>query len=83
MIEAIKNALINACRTLLRPFALLLLKGGMTWKEFAEISKSVFVSVATDEFENRSRPANVSRVSILTGISRIEVKRQRDLLESD
>ena len=83
MSEVIKNALINACRTLLRPIALLLLKGGMTWKEFAEISKSVFVSVATDEFGIRGRPTNVSRVSILTGISRKEVKRQRDLLESD
>lgn len=83
MSEIIKNALINACRTLLRPIALLLLKGGMTWKEFAEISKSVFVSVATDEFGIRGRPTNVSRVSILTGISRKEVKRQRDLLDSD
>ncbi len=44
------------------------------------MSKSVFVSVATDEFGIRGRPTNVSRVSILTGISRKEVKRQRDLL---
>lgn len=83
MTEKIKNALQNACRTLLRPIALLLMKGGMTWKEFAEISKSVFVSVASDEFGIRGRPTNVSRVSILTGISRKEVKRQRDLLAAD
>ena len=80
MSETLKNALQNACRTLLRPIALLLLKGGMTWKEFSDLSKSVFVSVATDEFGIRGRPTNVSRVSILTGISRKEVKRQRDLL---
>ena len=83
MSETLKKALQNACRTLLRPIALLLLKGGMTWKEFADLSKSVFVSVATDEFGIRGRPTNVSRVSILTGISRKEVKRQRDLLESE
>ena len=52
----------------------------MTWREFSELSKSVFVSVASDEFGIRGRPTNVSRVSILTGISRKEVKKQRELL---
>lgn len=80
MTERLKTSLVNACRALLRPIALVLLRGGITWKEFAEMSKSVFVSVATDEFGIRGRPTNVSRVSILTGISRKEVKRQRDLL---
>lgn len=56
------------------------MKCGMTWKEFSDLSKSVFVSVATDEFGIRGRPTNISRVSILTGISRKEVKRQRELL---
>lgn len=75
------QTLRNACRALLRPIALVLLRGGITWKEFADISKSVFVSVATEEFGIRGRPTNISRVSILTGISRKEVKRQRDLLD--
>jgi len=66
---------------LLRPIASLLLKCGMTWKEFSAVSKSVFVQVATEEFGIRGRPTNVSRVSILTGISRKEVKRQRELVE--
>lgn len=82
MSQTVKNALVNACRILLRPIALVLLKGGMTWREFSELSKSVFVSVATEEFGIRGRPTNVSRVSILTGISRKEVKRQRDLLDT-
>jgi hypothetical protein len=56
------------------------MKCGMTWKEFSDLSKSVFVAVATDEFGIRGRPTNISRVSILTGISRKEVKRQRELL---
>ena len=73
-------AMINASRTMLRPFASLLLKCGLTWREFAEIAKSVFVEVATDEYGIGGRPTNVSRVSILTGMSRKEVRRQRDLL---
>lgn len=68
---------------LLRPVVSVLLRAGMTWREFAELAKSVFVAVATDEFGIRSRPTNVSRVSILTGISRKEVKRQRELLLDD
>ncbi|GMR17185.1 MAG: hypothetical protein BMS9Abin32_247 [Gammaproteobacteria bacterium] len=67
---------------LLRPIALVVMRCGMTWKEFSDLSKSVFVEVATEEFGIRGRPTNVSRVSILTGISRKEVKRQRDLLQA-
>ncbi len=81
MSSDIKTTLHNACRALLHPIALVALRCGMTFKEFSELAKSVFVAVATDEFGLRGRPTNVSRVSILTGISRKEVKRQRELLE--
>jgi hypothetical protein len=75
-----KTVLYSSCRLLLRPIVLLLLKCGMTWKEFSDLSKLVFVEVATEEFGIRGRPTNVSRVSILTGISRKEITRQRGRL---
>lgn len=78
-----KTLIHSACRQMLRPIASMLLRCGMTWKEFSDLSKSVFVQAATAEFGIRGRPTNVSRVSILTGISRKEVKRQRDLLASE
>lgn len=78
--DKVNEALRSSCRALLRPIASVLLKCGMTWREFADLSKSVFVSVASDEFGIRGRPTNISRVSILTGISRKEVKRQREIL---
>lgn len=59
------------------------LKCGMTWMEFAELSKSMFVQAATDEYGINGRPTNISRVSILTGISRKEVKRQRELISNE
>ncbi len=74
-------AVVQTCRVLLRPIASLLLKCGMTWREFAELSKGVFVAVASDEYGLNGRPTNVSRVSILTGVSRKEVVRVRTLLE--
>lgn len=77
---SIKSTLASACRALLRPIASVLMNAGMTWREFGELSKGIFVSVASDEFGIGGRPTNISRVSILTGISRKEVKRQRELL---
>lgn len=78
-----KEIVYAACRLLLRPIALLLMKCGVTWKEFADLAKPVFVEVATENFGIRGRPTNVSRVSILTGLSRKEVARQRKLLGSE
>lgn len=72
-----KPVVHDSCRLLLRPIALLLLKCGMTWKEFSELSKHVFVEVATETFGIRGRPTNVSRVSVLTGIGRKEIARLR------
>lgn len=83
MENGINVVLRRSCQLMLRPIASVLMKCGMTWKEFADIAKSVFVDVATKEFGIRGRPTNISRVSILTGISRKEVKRQRDLLSQE
>ena len=83
MVNTAKETLVSACRALLRPIVLILLRGGVTYREFAALAKEVFVAVATDEFGIRGRPTNVSRVSILTGISRKEVKRQRERLAAD
>lgn len=80
MPEFDQDAAKLACRAMLRPVASFLLKCGLTWREFSELSKAVFVETATDEYGIRGRPTNVSRVALLTGISRKEVGRQRALL---
>ncbi len=75
-----RGAVVQACRALLQPLASFLLKCGLTWREFSDISKLVFVQVAGNEYGIKGRQTNVSRVSILTGISRKEVSRQRAML---
>ena len=77
MVPDIKSHVLAACRVLLRPIVRLLLKSGVSWKEFADVAKTSFVEVATEEFGIRGRPTNVSRVAILTGINRHEISRQR------
>jgi hypothetical protein len=75
-------ALRQATRVLLRPLASLLLKCGMTWREFAELSREVFVQVAGREYGLKGRPTNVARIAILTGIGRREVGKIRQGLAS-
>jgi hypothetical protein len=81
--SAAKGTTLNACRRLLRPIVRLLLRSGITWKEFSEVAKFVFVQVASDEYGIRGRPTNLSRVAILTGINRREAARQRARVETE
>lgn len=62
----------------LEPVIRLMLRAGVTWKEFSELSKTKFVDVATADFGIRGRPTNVSRVAILTGLDRRDVRRLRE-----
>lgn len=73
-----KNIVLNALLKALRPIARILMKAGVGYREFAEISKSAFVDVATSDYGLRGRPTNISRVAVMTGLTRKEVKRLRD-----
>jgi len=77
MAQVAASAAVNACRLWLRPVARWLMRSGVTWKEFAELSREAFVHTAFDEFGIRGRPTNVSRVALLTGLSRRDVRRVR------
>ena len=52
----------------------------MTWDEFSEISKDMYVDVAKKEYGIQGRPTNNSRVAMITGLSRREIARVRDRL---
>jgi hypothetical protein len=73
----LRTRILDALGRLLEPIALLLLKSGITWREFADLAKVKFVQVATKEFGIRGRPTNASRVAILTGIDRRDVRKLR------
>lgn len=79
----LRHQVLRASQRLLRPVVALLLRSGITWKEFSDLSKAVFVQVATENYGRKGRPTNVSRVAILTGLSRREVTRQRRHLDAD
>lgn len=67
----------SAILLVLRPIARALLAGGIGYREFSEITKKAFVDVATQDFGIRGRPTNISRVAVMTGLTRKEVRRIR------
>lgn len=71
---------LSALRLLLRPIIRILLRNGVTWGEFAETGKALFVQVAREDYGIQGRPTNSSRVALKTGLSRREVARVKDLL---
>ena len=78
-----KSAVVAALRSLLYPLVRLLLRVGIGSRDFGEIAKSVYVEVATTDFGLRGRTANVSRVAVLTGLTRREVARLRRVVDVD
>jgi hypothetical protein len=57
------------------PIAKILLRAGLSYREFDDVCRLAFVQVASSEFGVRNRSTNFSRISALTGISRKEVSR--------
>ncbi|MDH3767262.1 MAG: DUF6502 family protein [Gammaproteobacteria bacterium] len=79
----LRHQVLQACEQILRPVVAMLLRSGITWKEFTDLSRKIFVKVATEDYGRKGRPTNVSRVAILTGLSRREVTRLRKSTDSD
>jgi len=69
------RALYAAILKLLRPLVQLSLKNGVSYKTFASLVKWAFYDVAKNEFIIEGRKQSISRVAVLTGFSRKEVKR--------
>jgi hypothetical protein len=62
---------------LLRPLVRLLIRCGVTFPILADLLRELYVNVAEREFALQGKPQTDSRVSLLTGIHRKEVRRLR------
>ncbi len=72
-------ALLRNLRRLLRPLVRLSMRLGMTYPAFSELLKAVFVEVAERDFALPGKKQSDSRIHLLTGIHRRDVKRLRNL----
>ena len=71
--QEVKDHLRRALSLMLKPLVRLLLGQGVTHAEFSETAKEVYVETALRHFESEGR-VNKSRIAILTGLTRKEVK---------
>ncbi len=76
MTESKLHQLLSAAVVrLLRPLVRLLIRNGMSFGTFSDLAKRVFVDIADKDFAIDGKKQTVSRVSVITGLSRKEVSR--------
>ncbi len=72
-----RNLLLLAIRRILKPLIRLLLENDIKYNMMLEELKHVYVSVADDEFKIGNKPQTDSRITLLTGVHRKDVRRLR------
>jgi len=73
--KPLKKKILEALLVAIKPLARALIASGIGYREFAEVSKTAFVQVAAADYGLRGRPTNNSRIAVITGLGRKEVKR--------
>lgn len=83
--EIQQKALFKAIKKILRPLVSLLLRQGITYTALIDLLKTTYVEVADQQFTLQGKKQTDSRISVLTGVHRKEVKRirQEDISELD
>jgi hypothetical protein len=77
------QALTAAVERVLRPLFRILLRNHMSFKAFVDIAKHTYVDVAASEFGIPGKKTSVSRVALLSGLTRKEVQRLLDAPVAD
>ena len=77
------NIVIQAIRGVLRPLVRFMLAQGLTYTILVDLLKSIYVEVALNEFKLEKKRQTDSRISLLTGVHRKDVKRLSEMIEAD
>ena len=83
MHEKLTKILAVSVLHLMRPLVRILLRNGIAYGTLAELVRKVYVDVAFQDFAPEGKKQTVSRVSVLTGLTRKEVKRLLDMKNPD
>lgn len=73
----------QALYRIFRPLARLLLRNGVPFGEFADLVKRAYVEAALEDFGDDRKKTTDSRAAVMTGLTRKEVKRQREILTGE
>lgn len=71
----LKTSILAAYKRLLRPLVRILIRNAVSFAEFSEIAKDVYVEVAARDFRLPDKNMTQGRIAILTGLTRKEVNR--------
>jgi hypothetical protein len=82
MTDSVRLGLLAAYRKLMQPLVRILIRSGISFGEIAEVLKTVFVEVAGRDFDLPDRKTSLSRIAIITGLTRKEVAKQQEILRS-
>ena len=75
-------ALVKAIKLLCRPLVRLLIEKGITFPQFRDLMKDLYVEVANQQFSLDNKKPSDSRIFVLTGVHRKDIKRLREQSES-
>jgi hypothetical protein len=68
---------VRSLARLLRPLVRLLIQSGVTFPVLADMLRGLFIDVATNDLLTDPKARTDSRVSVMTGVHRKEIRRQR------
>lgn len=77
------DSLIRAIKRILRPLVGFMLEHGVNYHWLNPLLKETFVDVAKTDFSLGDKPTTDSRISLLTGVHRKEIKRLREITEDN
>lgn len=83
MSDQVKSGLLSAYSHLLRPLIRVLIRNGVAFGELAEAIKRVYVNSAIEDFVDPEKKTSGSKIAILTGLTRKDVKRIGDALSNN
>lgn len=75
-------ALVKAIKLLCKPLVRLLIEKGVTFNQFRDLMKALYVEVAEEHFPLDNKKPSDSRIFVLTGVHRKDIKRLREQNES-
>jgi hypothetical protein len=71
-------ALYTALNKILRPIIRILLRNGIAYGQFAELTRKIFVDVAAEDFPGKGNRPTITHIAALTGLTRKQVKKMVD-----
>ena len=80
MAEGIRDTLLESFRQLLRPLVRILLRNGVSYGEYSETSKMVFIEVAERDFSHKESRETGNTVETITGLPTPEINRLESLI---